>query len=242
MAAIYGALSGSWADAPSESEGNARTNRVARGALNSLGMEACRVGIVVVALAAIGCSRASPSAGYAPMEGDVVFQALPQSPLVNAIEGATRCAYSHCGLVVREASGRLAVLEAFRSVREVPIDAWIERGRGGAITVHRFREPFAERIPEIVAAARRFAGRPYDVRYRMDDEAIYCSELLYKAFLAVTGERLGRTQTLGELEWRPFETFIRESEGGALPLDREMITPRALSEAESLREVFRAGW
>ena len=174
--------------------------------------------MVVVALIAFGCSRASPSAGYWPLEGDVVFQALPRSPLVNAIEGATRCAYSHCGLVVRDASGGLAVLEAFRSLKEVPIDEWIERGRGGAITAHRFREPFAARIPEIV------------------------SELLYKAFLAVTGERLGRTQTLGELEWRPFETFIRESEGGALPLDREMITPRALSEAESLREVFRGGW
>jgi hypothetical protein len=90
-----------------------------------------------------------------------------------------------------------------------------------------------------VAALRRYAGRPYDMRYGMDDETIYCSELVFKGYRDATGRTAGKVEQLGTLNWRPFEAFIREMEGGKLPLDREMITPRALSEAEQLAPLYR---
>ncbi|MBI1852820.1 MAG: hypothetical protein HYR85_20965 [Planctomycetes bacterium] len=77
--------------------------------------------------------------------------------------------------------------------------------------------------------------------YSMDDDAIYCSELVFKAFKNATGEPLGATQRLSALDWPPFVALIRRLEG-TVPLDREMITPRALSEAPQLREVHRVGW
>jgi hypothetical protein len=39
---------------------------------------------------------------YAPQEGDIIFQSLPHHELVDAIEGATRSPWSHCGVVMRE--------------------------------------------------------------------------------------------------------------------------------------------
>ena len=74
----------------------------------------------------------------------------------------------------------------------------------------------------------------------MDDEKIYCSELLYKAVRDATGKELGKSRKLGELNWQPYEKVIRHIENGSLPLDREMITPRDFSEAPELREVFRS--
>ena len=85
-------------------------------------------------------------------------------------------------------------------------------------------------------------GRPYDVHYGMDDEAIYCSELIFKAYRDVTGEGLGTLVELGDLNWEPYEQTIRSMEDGDLPLERVMITPLALSNAPELREVLSHGW
>jgi hypothetical protein len=95
------------------------------------------------------------------------------------------------------------------------------------------------KIPEIIVAAERYKGRPYDIHYALDDVKIYCSELLWKATRDAAGTKLGRLQTLSELNWQPYESVIRSIENGSLPLDREMITPRAVTEDPRLKEVFR---
>ena len=194
------------------------------------------VGLIAIV---VGCGPAPPPS-YGPREGDVVFQSLPRCDLVDAIEGATTSPFSHCGIVVRRGDA-VSVLESFREVHETPLDEWVARGRGRAFAVFRLRDPWRTRISAFVDAARRFEGRPYDSHYSFDDDAIYCSELIFKAFKTATGEALGTTQRLAQLNWPPFEALIRRLEG-AIPLDREMITPRALSEAPQLREVHRVGW
>jgi hypothetical protein len=92
----------------------------------------------------------------------------------------------------------------------------------------------------VIAKAKTFAGKPYDVRYRMDDEFIYCSELLYKAFKAATSEELGKPDRLGDLNWKPFEETIRKYEQGDPPLDRRIITPVGITRATQLKLVFES--
>ncbi|MDQ8205862.1 hypothetical protein, partial [Pelagicoccus sp. SDUM812003] len=74
------------------------------------------------------------------------------------------------------------------------------------------------------------------IQYDFDDEKIYCSELIFKAFRDVFHEDLGEVVTLGDLDWRPYEEFIRSIDP-SLPLERKMITPRHLSEAAQLEPV-----
>lgn len=54
----------------------------------------------------------------------------------------------------------------------------------------------------------------------MDDEKIYYSELIYKAFVEATGSKLGHLQALGELNWRPYAEVIRKVEGARLLVER----------------------
>lgn len=180
------------------------------------------------------------SVGYSPMVGDVVFQSLPPNELSTAIETATNSPYSHCGVVAIK-NNSWVVVEAIGPVRETPLEAWIERGQKQKLAVYRLEPDYREQIPEFVAACRQRLGQPYDIRYRMDDEAIYCSELIYKAFEQATDEKLGELVTLGSLNWQPVEATIREYEGGEPPLDRLMITPRDLAQAKQLRQVFNNG-
>ena len=174
---------------------------------------------------------------YVPQVGDVLFQSLPASPLVDAIEDATASPYSHCGILAKH-EGRWVVLEALGSVRRTPLEQWILQGRGAGVEVYRFDNELAEEIPAIIVAAEEFLGRPYDMRYRMDDESIYCSELVYKAVKNATGVTVGKLDKLGDLDWRGHEALIRSIEGGTLPLEREMISPRALTESPRLHKVF----
>lgn len=194
--------------------------------------------VLLIALVTAGGAAAQVPGGYTPREGDVIFQSFPHSPLTDAIETATDSPFSHCGLVVREKKG-FAVLEAIGPVTPTPLAQWIARGRDGGFAVYRLKPEHAGKIAPLVAAARRYQGRPYDIRYRFDDERIYCSELIYKAYRDATGgEELGEVRRLGDLKWQPVEDFIRKIEGGGLPLEREMITPRDLSEAVQLEPVL----
>lgn len=192
----------------------------------------------------IGACRQAPkkttSAGYEPQEGDIAFQSLPHNPLIDAIEGATDSPFSHCGILHRAGTAWM-VIQAIGPVKETTLSDWVAQARDEKYTVYRLKEAYRAKIPAFIAAAQSYKGRPYDIHYDMDDTAIYCSELIYKAFDKATGEKLGHLQTLGELNWRPHEAVIKQIEGGKVPLERKMITPRSMSEAEQLERVYASG-
>ena len=107
----------------------------------------------------------------------------------------------------------------------------------GITALFRLGAKHAGHIPEFIMAARKYMGRPYDIRYRMDDEKIYCSELIFKGYRDATGEELGKLVKFGDLKWVRHTPVILAIEG-SLPLNRIMITPRHLSEARQLEKVF----
>lgn len=177
-------------------------------------------------------------AAYAPREGDVVFQSLPRGPLVEAIEGITNSPYSHCGVVMKNDGGDWVVHEAIGVVRETPLYLWIVRGRGARIDVWRWREIGTRDIATLRAALGRQTGKRYDYRYAPGDDEIYCSELVFKAYRDAYGVELGEWEKLGDLNWRPFEGFIREMEDGPLPLERPMISPVSVTRSAALERVY----
>ena len=84
-----------------------------------------------------------------------------------------------------------------------------------------------------------FEGLPYDHHFDMHNRgAMYCSGLLYESFLKADGEPLGQLQKLGDLDWQPCIAFIKKTEHGNVPLDRLLITPRSITEAKQVEEVY----
>lgn len=185
----------------------------------------------------IGCATSGPISSYTPRHGDIVFQSLPHMPVIDAIEGSTRSPYSHCGVVVKQ-DNLWHVLEAIGPVKLTRLERWIGQGREDAFAVSRLKAEFQPKVDAMIAAAEKFTGLPYDIQYELDDEKIYCSELIYKAFKAASGQNLGRTVKLGDLDWKPYEQIIRAIAGDPVPLEREMITPRDLAKARQLEGVL----
>ncbi len=197
------------------------------------GFLACFLALLLITA---GCVSPIPR-DYAAREGDLVFQSLPHVPLVDAIEGVTHSRISHCGIVAKAGEGWV-VIEAMGSVKETSLGAWIDQGRDLTFVVCRLNDSFSDAMPEIIKAARSYLGRPYDAHYSFDDKRIYCSELIYKAIKKATGKSVGEIKKLGDLDWKPYEQFIRSMEGGKLPLERTMVTPIDLMQAPELTVAY----
>lgn len=197
-------------------------------------------------LAIWSCSQSvATKIKYAPQEGDVLFQSLPDTPgldIIDAIEGATESPFSHCGVMVKKEDGWYVLEAMVPTVQETPYLRWLQRG-GGKFAAYRLKkEEHRAKIPAWITEMRKRMGKPYDFRYRMSDEAIYCSELPFDGWKSLTGEEMGTVVTLGELKWQKYRKVIEAIEGTTeIPVERKMITPRDLAKAPQLESVFRNG-
>jgi len=189
----------------------------------------------------VGCDEGRPVSpppdlsAYEFREGDVLLQHIP-SHLGSVIRDIAESRYSHCGLVVNN-GGRLAVIEAIRPVKYTSLPEWVGQGQGNDFTQLRPAGLSAEQLAQVAGEARKLLGSPYDLQYDLDENKIYCSELIYKAFLRGAKLKVGALQKLEELNWQPYENFIRHLAGGGLPLERVLVTPESLAKDENFKQV-----
>jgi hypothetical protein len=185
----------------------------------------------------VSSCRDEAAPGYSPQVGDILFQSVPRNDLVDAIEGITQSPYSHCG-VVNRIGGEWYVIEAIGPVKQTPLAAFIGRSRNRVLDAYRLKAEYTGGIHGFIQQLRTYLGKPYDLRYRLDDEQIYCSELVYKAFTEQYGEPLGELKELGNMNWQPYERTIIKYEGGPVPLTRKMITPEAIAASTRLALIY----
>ena len=173
----------------------------------------------------------------AKREGDILFQSLPRAPLADAIEGVTASPWSHCGILLK-VDGRWVVAESIGHVRYTPLYDWILRGRRFRVDSYRLKQLPTDFRDRVVSQVELLHGKFYDIRYAPEDDEIYCSELVYKVYDRALDIKIGEWERFGDLNWKPFEAFIRELEKGPVPLDRPMITPVGLTRSDLVEKVF----
>ena len=165
-------------------------------------------------------------------DGDIIFQSSPSSQS-RAVELATRSPYSHMGMVFL-LHGRAYVYEAAERVKFTPLDQWIARGVHGKYVVMRLRDADRLLTPRVqqrlLAVARQYEGRPYDLYFEWSDRRIYCSELVWKVYRRTLGRSLGQPQRLREFDLsHPLVRHkMRERYGNRVPLDEVVISPAAV--------------
>lgn len=166
-------------------------------------------------------------------EGDLVFQDLACGARCALIRQVTHSRYVHVGIVFVE-DGERVVYEAYEPVGPTPLAEWVARGVNRDLAVYR---PDAALLADLPAARRgieRMLGRPYDGDYQWDDEAIYCSELVIKAFAEARGQLFvtPHTVSLGDQRAR-----VAAMSRGRLTEATLMVTPRDLAESPRVHRV-----
>jgi len=171
------------------------------------------------------CSRSLP----AVKDGDIVFQTSKSSQSL-AIQHATHSHYSHMGIVFLR-HGQAYVYEASATVRYTPLAKWIAHGRHRKIVIKRLRSGLSPaQVKRLRAAARDFAGKPYDLTFEWSDSRIYCSELVWKIYDRALGIHIGKLQRLREFDLSDpvVRDKMQERYGNNVPLDEQVISPAAM--------------
>jgi len=161
--------------------------------------------ICLAATTALWARLTTPSIASLPplANGDLVFQ-TDRSTQMLAILFATGSLYTHVGVVEIAPSGQPFVLEAAGKVRRVSLQTWLRHGYGNRITIERLPGLPSTTATQITATAANYMGAPYDIFFRLGSGRLYCSELVYDAFLQGAQIQLGHLQPVSTLHMTNF--------------------------------------
>jgi hypothetical protein len=153
--------------------------------------------LAVVIVAGAGLAYAFHSPEYPPLkDGDLIFE-TSSNPQATAILIATASLYTHMGIIKTDGDGVL-VVEAAATVKETPLADWVKQGVLDRVAIYRDPDLTPEQAEAVLVAAEKLYGRPYDIFFSFNNEALYCSELPYRAFKAA-GIDIGKVQKISDL-------------------------------------------
>lgn len=162
-------------------------------------------------------------------EGDLIF-IHSQTEQAAAIAESTGSTWTHVGVIVKK-SGEWHVAEAVGPLQVNSLKSFIARSKDRAYKVMRFKYFSQKMVPQLYVQLYKY-NQPYDIFFEFSDERIYCSELTYKVFKAVTGRPIGQLQRTGDLKLDgPYTKRLIEERltaiGKELDLEELIITPVA---------------
>ena len=211
-----------------------------------------------ISLTVLGCTQHASRAniGFMPESGDLLFQDLDCGPLCDAIEKVTTgyegANFSHVGIAVVNDNGSVVVIEAVSSGVEVtPLRTFLGRSLDAKdrpkVVVGRLKKAYHHLIAPAIEEALALEGRPYDKVFAVDNEAYYCSELVYEIFRRANDSEpvftlqpmtfkepgTGHTQRA----WQEYFSVL----GVSIPEGRPGINPGGISRSAALTIIHTYG-
>jgi hypothetical protein len=124
-------------------------------------------------------------------DGDILFRHARNTSLRTCFSNhvlTTGCSssFTHNGIAFHE-GGTVWVYDVEpdpQGVRKIPFEFWMLDTQPGSLAVKRVRAPFRHCIPQAHAYLEEVWLRqpPFDMGLRLDDERLYCSEMIEKAY------------------------------------------------------------
>jgi hypothetical protein len=123
--------------------------------------------------------------------GDLLFQDLDCGEMCEAIESVTtgykNSDFSHVGIVKVNPDGEILVLEAIGpDVHFTPLENFLNRQLDAVkkpkVAVGRLRKPYQHLVPAALISGEKLLHKPYDDVFALNNDAYYCSELVYQIF------------------------------------------------------------
>jgi len=171
--------------------------------------------------------------------GDLLFCSKQNSEMEKAI-GSSTGEYTHVAIVEVDSIGRVWIIEANGSegVHRIPYSRWNYLIFGA--DAYRLNEPFD--TTAVIERAKSFIGQPYDDCFLPDNGMMYCSELVYEAYLADDGSHLFKSKPMNFRDSRGkmpkyWKRHFRRL-GIAIPEGVEGTNPTDMSKSPLLKKVL----
>ncbi|MFZ4541927.1 MAG: YiiX/YebB-like N1pC/P60 family cysteine hydrolase [Rickettsiales bacterium] len=146
-----------------------------------------------------GSLYATANENYPPLQdGDLIFH-TSRSSQSGAILIATADPFTHMGIIRNDGENDV-VIEAAGKVKETPLRDWVNRGLLERVAIYRDPELTPAQAKQIIAAAKSYYGKSYDIFFSFNNDNIYCSELPYLAYKKA-GISIGKVQKVSELNF-----------------------------------------
>jgi GR25 family glycosyltransferase involved in LPS biosynthesis len=183
---------------------------------------------IKIAFVLLGLTITTKAAAQALQVGDIIFH-KSQSSQAKAITEASGSEWTHVGIIVSK-GGKWNVAEAIGPVVSTPLQDFINRGKNKEYKIFRFKYFDPKTMTSNLLKAIQKQNKPYDIYFEMSNERTYCSELVYKAMLEVTGQQVGQMQQFKDLKLNgPYvKALIKKrltDTGRELNPEEEIITP-----------------
>lgn len=179
--------------------------------------------------------------GSCPQTGDLVFfEAAQGNEFEDAINSATSdesAGFIHVA-IVEVSNDSLFLIQA--ETEGVTRRLWDRSAEKAAYSIMRLRfsKPLAVRAVE---RAKTFIGQPYDWYYLPDNDAMYCSELVYESYLDNSGEHIFPAKPMNfraaDGSMPQFWTELFDSLGCPVPEGIPGTNPNDLSRSPLLEKI-----
>ena len=142
----------------------------------------------VLALLSPAWAASLPASQLQP--GDLLFVTASQTGLSGAINDATarqgEVSYDHVGLVASHGDDAQVLHADQQGSRAQPLGEFLQQAddRQRQVDAYRLRDAPPAVIADGIATARRLLGKPYNATYVPNEDSLYCSDLVERAFRA----------------------------------------------------------
>jgi len=170
--------------------------------------------------------------------GDIIFH-TSKSSQSKMVQIVTNSKLTHCGIIFY-LKGKPFVFEAVQPVKITPLQKWINRGVNGKYIVSRVKTPLTKsQLNEMYNYSKSQLGKNYDIKFEWSDKNMYCSELVYKVFVA--GDRfIGSAKKFSDynLNNKIVKDAIKRRYGNSINMNEMVITPVDLYKSSELKTIF----
>lgn len=153
----------------------------------------------IAAICAALCLLSSCRTDTAPQTGDLIFFTGDSSSMDDAISSSTGDGFVHVAIVEVDSEGTAWLIDATpqKGVSREKLETKLLEEKGKAVLM-RLKDSTG--VTASVQRAKSLIGSPYDFAFLPDNDAYYCSELVYECFLRPNGSHIFSCQPMNFLD------------------------------------------
>lgn len=155
--------------------------------------------LCLAAICAAACLLSSCRTDTVPQTGDLLFFTGGSSSMDDAISSSTGDGFVHVAIVDVDSEGTAWLIDATprNGVSREKLEPRLLEEKGKVVLM-RLKDSTG--VTASVERAKGLIGSPYDFAFLPDNDAYYCSELVYECFLRPNGSHIFSCQPMNFLD------------------------------------------